>query len=144
MISVMRDLKEMETYKCSASRVNLVYNDGTDHSIKDDDRMSINSKIYIKLLRLTMALLIVDIFSRFDGHPGTIYSLLNYAGNFIMFLCSLFLPTLWVVYVSVQLFNDKKTIKKIVIERCLPALTGGISHGHRANPPVSVLASGDS
>ena len=37
LISVMRDSKEKETYKCSASRVNLVYNDGTDHSIKDDE-----------------------------------------------------------------------------------------------------------
>jgi len=58
------------------------------HSIKYQDNISLNSKIYFIILRITLVLLVVDSFSRFDGNPESLYLIINSSGNFLLFLLS--------------------------------------------------------
>lgn len=80
---------------------------------------SITSKLYFSMVMVTILLLVLDIFSRFDGNPETIYTLFNYSGNFLVFLLSPLLPSLWLLYVHLQLFDDEKKTKK----KILPLIT---------------------
>jgi hypothetical protein len=95
------------------------------HLVKFDDKVSLSSKLYIMILRVTIVLLIVDIFSRFDGNPDTIYPLLNQVGNFLIFMFSPLLPTLWLIYVHLQVYQDEqKTIRLFI-----PAILINTGHG---------------
>ena len=77
------------------------------------DRTAVNSIIFHRILLITAILLVLDSLSRFDGHPGTIYPLLNAAGNFLIFLCSPLLPALWLVYACYQSNYDEERIKRL-------------------------------
>ncbi len=68
-------------------------------------------KLYIGLLQITTLLLIVDTFSRFDGNAGTIFTIINYAGNFLIFLLGPVLPSLWLLYAQYQIFHDEEKTK---------------------------------
>jgi diguanylate cyclase (GGDEF)-like protein len=57
-------------------------------------------------------MLVVDIFSRFDGNPGTIYPVINYIGNFLIYLLNPILPSIWLLYVHLQIFHDEKKTRR--------------------------------
>jgi len=95
------------------------------HSIKFDDKVSLSSKLYMMIVRVTIFLLFVDIFSRFDGRPDTLYEVFNHTGNFLIFIFSPLLPTLWLMYVHLQVYQDEqKTIRLFI-----PAAIINVGHG---------------
>lgn len=95
------------------------------HSIKFDDKVSLSSKLYMMIVRVTIFLLFVDIFSRFDGRPDTLYEVFNHTGNFLIFIFSPILPTLWLMYVHLQVYQDEqKTIRLFI-----PAAIINVGHG---------------
>ncbi len=82
------------------------------HYIKHSETDSLQNRLFLMVLLLTALLLILDTLGRFDGNPGTFYSVLNYWGNLLIFLTSLMLPSLWLLYVHHQIFhNEKRTLK---------------------------------
>ena len=66
------------------------------------------------MLQITILLLIFDTFSRFDGKPDTIFSLLNQGGNFIVFALSPVLPCLWMLYSHYEIFRDETRTKRLM------------------------------
>lgn len=84
------------------------------HSLKNNERDSLQHKLYMLILQVTILLLIVDIFSRFDGKLGTIYPVINRLGNFLVFLLNPILPSLWLLYVHVQVFQQEGKIRRLV------------------------------
>lgn len=77
-------------------------------SIKSTEKESLRYKIYIRMLLITMLMLVVDILSRFDGKADTIYPVINYIGNFLIFLLSPILPSLWFLYVCNKVGKREK------------------------------------
>ncbi|NTW71555.1 MAG: diguanylate cyclase [Eubacteriaceae bacterium] len=73
---------------------------------------SLHHKLYLILLQTGMLMLVVDILSRFDGYPGTIYSIFNQTGNFLVYLFSPVLPSLWLLYAHNQVFHDENKLKR--------------------------------
>lgn len=78
------------------------------HSLKHTEKESLQYKLYMMILQITILMLVVDIFSRFDGKPDTIYPLINHFGNFLIFLLSPILPSLWLLYVHCQVFQEEE------------------------------------
>lgn len=78
----------------------------TTHSLQNIERENLQDKIYILMLQVTMLMLVVDILSRFDGKPDTVYPIINHLGNFLIFLLSPVLSLLWLLYVCDQVFNN--------------------------------------
>ncbi len=76
---------------------------------------SLQDRLFFHILWLTAMMLFFDVLGRLDGRPGTIYPLLNSAGNFMLFLLNPILPTIWLLYVHEQLYQRKKGIKRILI-----------------------------
>lgn len=68
-------------------------------------------RLNIMMLQITGLLLVLDIFSRFDGNPGTLFPIVNYVGNFLIFLLSPVLPSIWLVYVCWQVCHDSSKLK---------------------------------
>jgi len=85
------------------------------HSLIYTQRQALSTKLYNRILMTTAFLLIADIFSRFDGNPGTFYPLLNHTGNFLVFLASLILPSLWLLYAHEQVFHDAHKLRRLVL-----------------------------
>jgi len=63
-------------------------------------------------------MLLIDILSKFDGNSSIIYVVFNHIGNFMLFLMSPVLPSLWVVYVHYLVFRDEKRTKKLFYPLC--------------------------
>jgi len=82
-------------------------------SLKNYEKNSLQYKIYMMVLYSTIFMLVLDMFSRFDGRPGTIYPVINHIGNFFVFLLNPVLPSLWLLYVYFQIFKEVK-IKRLV------------------------------
>jgi len=78
------------------------------HSLKQTERESLQYRLYMMMLQITILMLVVDILSRFDGRPDTIYPIINHFGNFLIFLFNPILPSLWLLYVHYQVFYSKK------------------------------------
>lgn len=89
----------------------IIYNQS--NSKNNSEKNSFQNKLFIKIISVTFIMLVVDIFSRFDGNPGTIYTILNHWGNLIIFLINLVLPSLWLQYVHYQIFQQKLITKKL-------------------------------
>ena len=83
------------------------------HAYRSFDKESLQDKIFMRILYFTMLMLLVDILSRFDGKPHTIYPIINSFGNFVMFLLSPFLPSLWLVYVHLQVYGESRRTKQV-------------------------------
>lgn len=83
-------------------------------SIKHSEKDSFQYKLFIDMIAITFLMLIADIFSRFDGNSSKIYPILNHYGNFIMFLVSPILPSIWLRYVHYQIYNDELSNKKLI------------------------------
>lgn len=75
---------------------------------------SIQNKLYMGMLNVTIVMLVVDIFSRFDGNLGTFYPVINHIANFSVFLLSPILPSLWLLYVYYQLFQDERKLRNLM------------------------------
>jgi len=84
------------------------------HSYLNVEKNTLQNRLYILMVQLTILLLIFDIFGRFDGNPDTIFPVLNHMGNFLIFILSPVLPSIWILYVYFQIFrNEKKALKLI-------------------------------
>ncbi len=81
---------------------------------KLDYEKKYNDKIFKSMIKLTLVLLFIDILSRFDGNPDSIYLFLNHVGNFLVFLLSPVLASLWLLYVHYQIFNIEKKTRKLI------------------------------
>lgn len=67
-------------------------------TLKSTEKNLLPQKYFKRILLVTALMLVMDILSRFDGRPGTLYSAANQAGNFLIFLLSPVLPSLWLLY----------------------------------------------
>lgn len=83
-------------------------------NIKLSENESCQNKFYMIMTLVTMFMLSVDILSRFDGKTNTIYSMINHLGNFLIFMFSLILPSLWFLYVHIQIFHDERKMRKLI------------------------------
>lgn len=81
-------------------------------SIQNMDGLFQN-KLYLAMLQTTILLLFINILGRFDGHPDTIFPILNHVGNFLLFLFGPVLPALWMLYVHFQIYRDESRTKKL-------------------------------
>lgn len=84
------------------------------HSLKQDRKGFLQHKLYMMMLQITILLLVVDIFSRFDGQPGTIYPVINHFGNLLIFLLNPMLPSLWLLYVHYQVFQEEEKTRRLL------------------------------
>jgi diguanylate cyclase (GGDEF)-like protein len=57
-------------------------------------------------------MLVVDIFSRFDGKPGSIYPVINHLANFLIFLLNPILSSLWLLYAHYQVFHKERKTRQ--------------------------------
>lgn len=84
------------------------------HADKQEERRSLQYRLYMLILKVTMILLAVDTMSRFDGNPDSYYSIFNQVGNFSAFLFSPLIPSIWLMFVYNQIFQDEdKTLRLI-------------------------------
>ncbi|MCR3921415.1 MAG: diguanylate cyclase [Firmicutes bacterium] len=81
------------------------------HALKHVGINSVANKLYLMLIQVVILMLVLDIFSRFDGNPGTIYHIINYIGNFLVYLLNPVLPSLWLLYAHYQVFRDEQNLK---------------------------------
>ena len=84
------------------------------HSSKQDREGALPSKLYLMMLQVTILLLVLDIFSRFDGRPDTVYPFINHIGNFLVFLLNPVLPSIWLLYVHEQVYPGKGKTKRLL------------------------------
>lgn len=85
------------------------------HSYMNVEKKTLQNKLYILMIQLTILLLFFDILGRFDGNPDSIFPVLNHLGNFVIFLLSPVLPSIWVIYVHFQIYRDEKKALKLVV-----------------------------
>lgn len=78
----------------------------------------LRDKLYMSMLNITVFMLVIDILSRFDGKSVALYPVLNNIGNFLIFLANPILPSIWVVYVYLQIFHEEKKIGRLVYLLC--------------------------
>lgn len=83
------------------------------HTLRKTDERSARQKLYICTLLSTILLLVLDLFSRFDGNLGTIYPFINQVCNFLLFLLNPILPSIWLMYVDVQIFHNEGNVKRL-------------------------------
>ncbi len=82
-------------------------------SLRNDEEKSLQNKLYNGILLITILMLAVDILSRFDGKPHTIYPIINQIGNFVIFLLNPVVASLWLLYVYDQIFQTEKIPRKV-------------------------------
>ena len=95
-------------------------------SRRQADRRSPADRVYILMLRMTVLMLSLDIFSRFDGKPETIYPVINQVGNFLIFFLSPVLPSLWLVFVCWQICRDLDKIRLLRLPLIVVLTINGI------------------
>lgn len=82
-------------------------------TIHDAAKNMLQHQLYKRMVQVNILLLIVDIFSRFDGRPGTAYVPINHAANFLVFAMNLFIPSLWLLYAAFQVTHNKRRLKRL-------------------------------
>lgn len=83
-------------------------------SIKLTEKDSLQDKLYTIIILITMLMLSVDILSRFDGNSDTIYTIINHCGNFLVFMLGPILPSLWLLYVHIQIFHNEGKMRQLI------------------------------
>ena len=68
------------------------------HSDKQEEKRSLQYRLYMLMLDSTIVLLVFDVFSRMDGNADSIFPVLNQVGNFVVFGLSPVLPSLWLLF----------------------------------------------
>jgi len=83
------------------------------HSSKqaEEEEETLHYKLFMLMLKITVLLLALDIFSRFDGMIDPMFPVANYIGNFLVFMLSPILPSLWLLYVHCEVFQDVEKTK---------------------------------
>ena len=84
-------------------------------SKKHDVQASLQYKLYMLMLQATIIMLFVDILSRFDGNQGTIYPLINQIGNFLIFMLTPVMPSIWLLYVHNEVFQNEDKTRRFAI-----------------------------
>lgn len=82
------------------------------HSLRHSEKSSVQYRLYMKIVQLTALMLVLDICGRFDGNPGTVYPIINYFGNILLFLLNPVIPSLWILYARNQVFHEEKITKQ--------------------------------
>jgi diguanylate cyclase (GGDEF)-like protein len=83
------------------------------HISKDRLKDSTQNKIFVILLNVTIVLLVFDTMGRFDGNSGFLYIINNHVGNFFLFALHPVIPSIWILYVNYQIYQNKYKLKKI-------------------------------
>jgi len=83
------------------------------YSIKQDGKATLN-RLYNLILILTIFTLIVDSLARLDGAPGTVLEVLNHIGNFLIFMLSPMIASLWVLFVYEYIFRLGRCKKRLI------------------------------
>jgi len=83
-------------------------------SLKNNEKESTQYKLYMLIIKTTFFLLVVDTLSRFDGLTNVLFPIFNQAGNFLIFMFSPLLPSLWLLYVCDQVFDNTRILKKFL------------------------------
>lgn len=83
------------------------------HSLKHSENSSLLNKLYRIIVQLTILMLFIDIFSRFDGNSDTLAPVLNHIGNFMIFLFSPIIPSVWLLFVNYYIFSEDKNKRLI-------------------------------
>lgn len=83
------------------------------HALKFFEKDSLQDKLYIMMLYITIVMLGIDILGRMDGFAVASYPVLNAVGNFLIFLMNPMIPSLWVTYVHFQIFCDEGKTKRL-------------------------------
>lgn len=81
---------------------------------KFEDDKKFNNRIFRTMMQATFILLFLDTISRLDGNVYSFYPILNQIGNFLLFLFSPLLASLYLLYVHNQLFNHEENTKKLI------------------------------
>jgi diguanylate cyclase (GGDEF)-like protein len=89
------------------------------HALKLIEKNLLQDKLYMVMLYITILMLVVDLLSRFDGKPATIYPTINAFGNFFIFLMSPILPSLWLAYVHFQVFHEERKTRQLFYPLCV-------------------------
>lgn len=85
------------------------------HLLRHAHNLTLSYNLYICIIFVTIFMLAVDILSRFDGNPGTIFPMLNIAGNFLVFMFGLTLPSLWLLYAHEKIYHDAARLQRLVL-----------------------------
>lgn len=96
------------------------------YTIKNMDKQSLQNKVYSWLLRVGILLLVIEVLSRFDGNPDSIYLYINHLGNFLLFLLNPTLPILWFVYVHCNIYHVEDKTKKLFVPLILLFFTNAV------------------
>jgi len=83
------------------------------HGMKLIRMDSIQDRLFVMILSCTILQLFLDVLSRFDGRPDTIFPVINALGNFLIFMFNPVLPSLWLAYVHFHIFRDGSKTKKL-------------------------------
>jgi len=97
------------------------------NALKFFNKDSLSDKLYMSALYTTILMLGLDILSRFDGNSSIIYIVFNHAGNFLIFLLSPVLPSLWLAYVHYQVFCDERRTKRLFYPLCVINLINAVA-----------------
>ncbi|MDD3570777.1 MAG: GGDEF domain-containing protein [Lachnospiraceae bacterium] len=83
------------------------------YALKQHEKELTEYKIFLTLVQVTIIMLVFDIFGRFDGKPHTIYSVINFLGNFVIFMFGPVIPSLWILYAYYEIFHKIAVKSKI-------------------------------
>lgn len=89
------------------------------HASRLIEKKFLQDKLYMSMLYSTILMLVIDILSRFDGKLETIYPLINHIGNFLSFLLSPVLSSLWLAYVHFQVFREERKTRQLYYPLCV-------------------------
>jgi len=87
--------------------------------VKKQEKEFLQYKIYVIMLKMTIFLLVIDVLSRLNGSPNTIYVYINHISNFIIYALNLVIPSLWIVYVHDQVLQEEKHTKRLIFSLVL-------------------------
>lgn len=82
------------------------------YTLKESDKVSFSHKAFLTMVDLTLALLVFDVISRLENKTGLVFGLVNFA-NAALFVLSVWITSIWVLYVDFQIFESKRRIKKL-------------------------------
>ncbi|MHB8125337.1 MAG: diguanylate cyclase domain-containing protein [Desulfitobacteriaceae bacterium] len=78
------------------------------------EKVFMHYKLFIDLIRINMALIIVDVLGWvFNGLPGTMNLIYNTGFNLLLYIMVPVAPSLWVIYVYYHVFRNENRIKKL-------------------------------
>lgn len=105
----MVTLKTLDSSIISLIILSFIYMNAYNRS----EKIFINYKLFIELVRTNMVLIIIDIFSWvFNGVPGTLNMIFNRGFNIMLYMVEPVAAMLWVLYTSYQIFKDDNRIEK--------------------------------